>query len=280
MDIVQQAIDRVAPEDYKNFYLPGTDLPEERQLEDYARNPLFYLYDRAFEKALAEIKIQTVPPGGAVLWHIYNMGFVVKTEKHCFAVDLHHRLGEKLVPHLDFLLITHNHDDHYTLRTAAAFDAAGKLVYSNFFPSLGGYSKDPFREIRHGDLTIRCFESDHNSGLRKFIMPFEIVCGQEKDACVIFTGGDSCCADQLAPVSPRVDFFIVHPYVGLDVVRAQETVRPAVTLVCHLNELHHPKDKWRWTFRDGIRAAEKIRACGRAAWIPMWGERIIFRPER
>lgn len=281
MNIVQNAIDRVAPADYKAFYLPGTDLSGEQRQAAYMQNPLFYFYDKTFEKALAEIKIQSVPPGGAALWHIYNMGFVVKTEKNCFGIDLHHRLGEKLVPYLDFLLITHNHDDHYTLRAADAMNAAGKKVYSNFFPCLGGYSKEPFREIRHDGLTIRCFESDHNGSLRKFVMPFEIVCGPEKNACVIFSGGDSCCADQLAPVSPHVDFFIVHPYVGLDVVRAQETVHPAVTLVCHLNELHHPKDKWRWTFRDGILAAEKIRACGRAAWIPMWGEKIVrFRPER
>ena len=62
-----------------------------------------------------EIEIVKVT-GRPAVWFIYNMGFVVKTAKSLFAIDLHHRRAELLAPKLDFALITHNHGDHYTER--------------------------------------------------------------------------------------------------------------------------------------------------------------------
>ena len=277
--VLQAALDHVTPAAYVRFYGHGSRWSPKELEKLYAKHPALYWYDAAFDKVLNEVRSETVPPGEVRLWLVYNMGYVVKTPTHCFAVDLHHRRAKELVPYLEFALVTHNHSDHYTVEFLAAMNAAGKKVYSGFFPSYGGYSKEPERELRLADdLTLRIFESDHNRHLLRFVTPFEIVCRSGDDTCVIFHSGDSCRADQLHPRSPKVDFHIVHPRVGLDVREsARDTVRPEVTLISHLLEMHHRFDKWRWTFADGYAEADKVRSVGKTAYVPMWGEKIIWK---
>ena len=276
--IMQAALDFVTPKDYLRFYRNGSWTPKELE-KIYAEHPAFCWYDAAFDKVLNEVTNETVAPGEVKLWLVYNMGYVVKTPTHCFSIDLHHRRAKELVPHLEFALVTHNHLDHYTYDFLAAMNSAGKKVYSAFFPSYGGYSKEPERELRLADdLTLRIFESDHNNFLRRFVTPFEIVCGTGGDTCVIFHSGDSCNAKQLHPRSAKVDFHMVHPRVGLDVREsARDTVKPAVTLISHLLEMHHNSDKWRWSFADGYAEADKVRSVGKTAWVPMWGEKIVWK---
>ena len=175
--------------------------------------------------------------------------------------------------------MTHNHADHYTQGFLSAMNRAEKKVYSNFFPSYDAYSKAPERELRLADdLTLRTFESDHNIHLPGFVMPFEFVCRTGSEVCVIFSSGDTCDAKQLHPRSEKIDFHLVHPRVGLDVREsARDTVKPEVTLICHLLELHHAFDKWRWSFEDGYTEAEKVRSVGKIARVPMWGEKITWR---
>ena len=241
---------------------------------------IYQIMPRAFDQVLHGVRSETPAPGEVILWHLYNMGYVVKTERHCFGIDLHHRRDVELVPELDFLVVTHNHNDHYTLALAMAMDQAGKPIFSNFFPNKG-YSKEPRRTATCGTIAIHSYEADHNATLRKFVMPFEVVCGAETGDCVIFTGGDACKAGQLEHRSDAVDFFIVHPYVGLDVAEAATTtVQPGVTLVSHLMELHHPVDQWRWTYADGRAACEKVRATGHAAVMPVWGDKIVWTRRR
>ena len=279
--IMQAALDRVTPEEYVRFYQKGSRWSPEELAKIYKKQPAFYWYDAAFEKVLNEVKSEQVAPGEVKLYLVYNMGYVVKTPTHCFGVDIHHRRACELVPYLEFALVTHNHRDHSTPDFLAAMNAAGKKVYSAFFPSYGGYSKEPEREIRLADdLTIHISESDHNANLRRFVTPFEVVCGTGNDTCVILHSGDTCDARQLHPRSAKVDFHMVHPRVGLDVREsARDTVKPDVTLISHLLELHHPFDKWRWSFADGYEEAEKVRSVGKTAYVPMWGDKIVWKKD-
>ena len=279
--VIQAALDRVTPKEYIRFYQKGAGWTPEKLARIYAGHPAFYWYDAAFEKVLREVREEPVAPGEVKLWLVYNMGYVVKTPTHCFSIDLHHRRAAELVPYLEFALVTHNHVDHYTYAFLEKMDQAGKKVYSAFWPSLGGYSKEPEREIRLADdLTVIAFECDHNRRLPRFMTPFEIVCKTGNDTCVIFHSGDSCNAKQLHPRSGKVDFHIVHPRVGLDVREsARDTVKPDVTLISHLQELHHPFDKWRWSFADGYEEAEKVRSVGKNAYVPMWGEKIVWKAD-
>lgn len=277
--ILQTALDSITPEDYARFYLNGSNWSQKELVKIYREQPAFFWYDAAFDKVLREVRSESVAPGEVKLWLVYNMGYVVRTPGHCFCIDLHHRRAEELLPYLDFALVTHNHNDHYTADFLHAMVSADKKVYSAFWPSKGGYSKEPERELRLADdLTVMIGESDHNSELRRFVTPFEIVCRTGNDTCVILHSGDTCDAKQLHPRSTKVDFHIVHPLVGLDVREsARDTVRPAVTLISHLLELHHKFDKWRWSFAIGYEEADLVRSVGKTAWVPMWGEKIVWK---
>lgn len=277
--VIQAALDRITPREYIRFYQNGVDWTPEELAKIYAEHPAFYWYDAAFGKVLREVREEPVAPGEVKLWLVYNMGYIVKTPTHCFSIDLHHRRAAELVPYLEFALVTHNHVDHYTSAFLEKMDAAGKKVYSAFYSSYGGYSKEPERElVLADDLTVRMYESDHKRQLPRFMTPFEIVCRTGNDTCVIFHSGDSCNAKQLHPRSKKVDFHMVHPRVGLDVREsARDTVRPEVTLISHLLELHHKFDKWRWSFADGYEEADKVRSVGKTAFVPMWGEKIVWK---
>jgi hypothetical protein len=50
-----------------------------------------------------------------------------------------------------------------------------------------------------------------------------------------------------------------------------------LTLVSHLLELHHPADRWRWSYGDGLRAADAVAAAGFKALVPVWGEKIVLK---
>ncbi|MBO4512354.1 MAG: hypothetical protein J5746_06280 [Victivallales bacterium] len=276
LPLMQAAIDAVIPDDYTNFYLRGLDYSQSELDAIYARLPILYYYDAAFDKVLASAANQQVPEGKVLLMHLYNLGYVVKTPTQCFGIDIHHRQAERLVPHLDFCLVTHNHSDHYTLKFLTAMNKVGKKIYSNFFPSYDAYIRASSRRIEIGDLTLRSYQSDHNPHLPGFVIPFEIICHNSTAPCVIYTSGDSCNPKQLRHKSDEITFHIVHPYVGLDVVEAYTTtVKSKTVLISHLQEFHHRKEQWRWTYKDGLAAANRLNAIGANTIVPLWGAHIM-----
>jgi len=118
---------------------------------------------------------------------------------------------------LDFLLVTHNHDDHYNMRLLRAMSAHKKKVISNFFAA-DGYSKYPAFFEMSDTVSITTNETDHNSVLKKFMTTFQMECRtQQGGEVVLFSSGDTCNAAQLCPSKP-VDVYIVHPRVGLSVL--------------------------------------------------------------
>ena len=284
LNVIKAAQDRITPKVYTDFCLAGLTVSPEELPAIYDEYPALYWYDRTFSKVLAGVKEEVVPEGHTVLWHVYNMGYVIKTSKHCFAIDLHHRRAEELVPYLDFIAVTHNHDDHYTERFVKAMNREKKPVITNFFANANypmtdnesGYFKGPERTFELGDITISTYESDHNPKLRRFMQPVEFVCGKEPNACVILSSGDTCNAQQLKYHSPKLDFYIVHPYVGLKVDEAANLLNPKMTLVSHLEEFHHRIDQWRWTWRQGYEAARKIWNTGHDAIVPACGDKIVY----
>ncbi len=284
LNVMKAAFDRIEPETYKNFYNRARNIPPTELDEIYRNYPALWWYDDSFRKILHELLFTPVAEGHVVLWHIYNMGYVVRTSTANFAIDPHHRLSEEMIQYLTFAGVTHNHGDHFTMPFAYGINGSHKLFVTNFFPNDGyagfyekaGYSKGPRRTLTVGDITINTFETDHNNCLSRFVQPIEIHCGKGKNACVILTSGDTCDAKQLDVCAKHPDFYIVHPYVGLDVAEAAKIIQPKMTLVSHLQEFHHPLSGARWTWRQGYDAAKKIWDAGYDAVVPTWGEKIVF----
>ena len=59
------------------------------------------------------------------------------------------------------------------------------------------------------------------------------------------------------------------------VERGVEKMKPQLTVMAHLNELGHARDRWRWTWKDGFRAKAQAEESGGASIVPVWGERIF-----
>ena len=104
----QREIDDITPQEWCRYYTRGVTLGEDEGAAIRARLPALQRYEDAFDKVLAEVE-RTKVSGRPAVWFVYNMGFIVKTAKSLFAIDLHHRRAELLAPKLDFALITHNH---------------------------------------------------------------------------------------------------------------------------------------------------------------------------
>ena len=234
--------------------------------------------DAALDKVLKEVR-ETVVADKPAVWFVYNMGVIVKTKETCFSIDLRHRRAAELAPLLDFALITHNHDDHYTEEFYSAMDGAGKTVVSNFKDNYGGYrGKNGYgggftranKVFAFKDVEIRTSLTDHNGYLVDFTTAFEIKVGD----FVIYHSGDCANVEKLNPTRTP-DLWFVHPYCGMKTEDGVAKFHPKLTAIAHLNELGHARDRWRWTYQDGYRAKAAAEKAGGKAIVPLCGDRIV-----
>ncbi len=274
----QREIDCVTPADWVGYYKSGLTLDDAEGAEIRERLPALQRYEDAFDKVLSEIDRTEVATRPAV-WFVYNMGFVVKTSKSLFAVDLHHRRAEVLAPKLDFALITHNHGDHYTDSFYSAMDAKErKTVVSNFKDNYGahfgkrhkgGYTR-AVKTFEFDDVKVRTTLTDHNDYLIDYTTAFEITIGD----FVIYHSGDCSNAGKLRPECPNPDLWMFHPRCSMLPVDGAKAVNPKLAVVAHLNELGHAKGRARWTWAHGESARQSLEDAGFKAVVPLWGDRI------
>lgn len=279
LDAVQGEINEVSPDDFRAYCKPSVGLEEYEPSEATPKFAALRRLDAAFRKVVKEARAAKVAKGAApAVWYVYNMGVLVKTHEALFSIDLQHRFAEELAPELDFALITHNHHDHYTRRFYDMMNTRlHKTVVSNFADNYGAhFAKRPGGFTRGGktfrfkDVEIRTSISDHNPYLIDFTLPFEITVGNFR----LFHSGDS---QNLAKLNPAdaPDLWIVHPFCGMKTEDGVRKFHPKRTVIAHLNELGHAKNRWRFTYKDGLSVKAKVEAAGGAAEMPLWGDRII-----
>ncbi len=237
------------------------------------KGSILLYYRKALEHVLEGIKEQQVEEGSIVMWQLYNMGYIVKTPTHCFGIDIFHKHATELVPYLDFLLITHEHSDHYTSALVSAMTKAGKAVYSNFVENEFKVTGTQKMKIVD-DIEIETNIVDHNAKLRNFVVSYQINCGKASGNCVILHIGDCFNADQLKPTE-NIDIFIPHLAVGLDMPKAVERVKPEIVLMSHIMELGHPVNKWRWSYEYGVARCKELTH--KKVYLPVWGEKITYK---
>ena len=281
-DAIQKEIDAIQPRDYLAHLAAGPDMPAEARDAAYARWPILRRYDDALVKVMREARETEVGDRPAI-WFVYNMGVIVKTRQSLFSIDLCHRLAPAFADALDFAVITHNHGDHFTQEFYRAMDGRHKTVFSNFADNygaclrhrgLGGFSRGECTyQVR--DVTVRTYQSDHNTLLRGFVMPVEVDAG---DYTILHTG-DTFNTQDLRPARTP-DIWIHHAYCWGSKDGTSETVRgirafhPRLTVVAHHQELGHGIGHARWTFAQADARKAAAEAEGAAAVVPFWGDRI------
>ena len=280
LDGRQDEIDAITPQDFKAYWNPGTQLPGDQLAEFVARFPVLGRLEAAFDKVFREAKDTVVEDiDRPAIWYVYNMGLVVKTPTTMFSIDLHHRRAEEFAPLLDFALITHNHNDHYTEQFKFAMDRVQhKPVVNNFFDNygvrdrkLGGYTRAKTKTFVYGDVKVITGLCDHNDYLIDYTTPFEVQIGN----FTLFHSGD-CSSHAKLHVSRQPDLWVFHPRCGMKAVEGcQEAIHPKTAVIAHLQELGHAKGRYRWTYRDGLDEKAKLEEVGFSARMPLWGERLV-----
>ena len=233
--------------------------------------------EEAYEIAVKEARAAKIGdvPG---VWSIYNMGYIVKTRKSFFAIDLVHRRAPELAEELDFALITHNHGDHCDMRLYRAMNSMRKTVVSNFLDNYGafdwtkgtgagGYTRTE-KTFRLKDCEVRTSLVDHNGYLIDFTTAFEVRVGRWR----LYHTGDCGVADKLKTVWGRPDVWTFFPGCGVDVADAVKRIRPKKLVFGHLWELGHSKGRLTAPLIRAARA--KAVSAGVEPSVALWGERV------
>ena len=234
----------------------------------------------AFKKVMREVCETVVTGDVPAIWSVYNMGYIVKTRKSLFSIDLRHRRADEFVPLLDFALVTHKHGDHYDVNFCKAMDEAGKPLVSSFAENaafdeikakaVAGGKPDVFK-IR--DVEIRTFRVDHAKadwGI-DFTTAFEVKIGKFR---LLHTGDCGVANDKLRVEWGHPDLWLLFPMTSLDVTDAFKRIRPKRCAFGHLWELGHAVGKGRateWHIRRGLDMAARA---GSKPAVAFWGDRI------
>ena len=270
MEVTQCVINNFTHKEW-NAYRRSTDADEVARLE---QSGVPYFLRQSFEKVRKELSKTKVKEGTVAVWLLYNMGYIVKTPTATFGIDLNSRHLDELLDIIDFGMITHPHGDHLTKEFVQGMAKRNKPLLAAF--DVKGIDEKRVKHgdiFTYGDISVRITLGDHNKKARNYVASYEIDCGPRTNHTVIYHTGDTNNYKQLVP-EKKVDIFIPHIRVGLNIPAAIKAFKPRHVFMSHIQELGHRIDKWRWTFHDALRSKEKW--AHNHLWIPCWGERIIY----
>jgi L-ascorbate metabolism protein UlaG (beta-lactamase superfamily) len=273
MAVIQAACDKLTPADFRSYYSSWAQDDIAGNFEK--KHPALYYLQKASANALDDIRKTKVEQGVAI-WYIYNMGYVFKTAESCFGIDIKMRHSEQLADILDFLLITHEHQDHYSAKLIDAMIALQKPVITRWRE--GTTIINEASEFSFGDCRVKIDIGDHHynepDGQNDMLM-FQVDCGKVGNKYTIYHSGDGSNYAKMTP-DRKIDLFIVHVDVGMSVEDAIAHLKPRMTFVSHVMELSHspnPPEAWRWSFDYAFERVKNIPD-NRTA-VLTWGERWL-----
>jgi len=263
---------------YFNSYLKSLDAAA---MSIEKNTPILTCYRASFDKILEEVKSVQPENGTTALWNLYNMGYIIKTPKGCFGIDINHRYAEQLEPYLDFLCVTHNHSDHYDTRLINKMFDNNKPVISNYLKSGNGYQYtiSGTSTFTVGSFTITTNLTNHNEAtLKNFVTTFQVDCGNDGGNLVLMHVGDSNYKPAQYNIMKPVDIFIAryapNALTENDIIGVKVT--PKYVFLSHILELAHAGvDESRWSLKMGLERASKIN-CENTI-LPFWGEKLTWK---
>ena len=264
--------------DFFESYIASLDQSAEIR-EKY--DPMLAFYRLSLDHVINAIKTTTVENGTTCIWQLYNMGYIVKTPTTCFGIDINHRWAEKLEPYLDFLCVTHKHQDHYNTALINAMLNAGKPVYSNWIK--GGYTSKENTDYQFNNIKIHVSITDHNnSGLSNFVSVFTFECGDDSgNFTMLHTGDSNFKAAQYTNILQHVNVLI--PRYAPNALTENNIIgtgagqtKPDYVLLSHILELsHESEEESRWSLNSALERASKLN-CENSV-VPFWGEKLVWK---
>lgn len=264
-----------------DFYISYLGCSDEKANLRERFEPMLAFYRLSFEHVLQAVKFTNVENETAYIWNLYNMGYIVKTPSVCFGIDINHRWAEQLEPYLDFICVTHNHQDHYNKKLINAMLKSGKPVYSNYIK--GGCTSKVSTDYQCKNVKIHVSITDHNNaGLSNFVSVFTFECGDDSgNLTMLHTGDSNFKPTQYTNILPHVNVLITRYAPNalaenniLGTGEGQTT--PDYVLVSHILELTHiDEEDCRWSLNSGLYRASQLNC--KKAIVPFWGEQLIWK---
>ena len=272
----------LGPDEFK-AYLAMSDANAETKEQS---SPILSCYRFVFDRILSDIQSTKVETGSVMIWHLYNMGFIVKTPSACFGMDLNHRYAAQFAPYLDFITVSHNDADHIDTALMNAMDALHKPVLSNFWA--GDYQAKSPTTYTLGNIHITTCITDENATDTYCTTVHRIKCGDDAGGFEIIHTGDSsydksqftACLDGSKTNLLILRFGAVAETNILGTGSGQ--VVPDAVLFSHLEELRHNigTSPARASILGSIENM-KERFTGTVAeghiYVPFWGEKIQWK---
>lgn len=241
---------------------------------------LLVMYDMAFERILLSLKENKPQKGEVIVWHLFNIGYVVQTPTSSFGIDIYHYRGEELAPYLDFLCSTHTHSDHKWLPLMEKMYQLGKPVLTNYFLPENNYkyTAQKTQDYTIGACQIHTSITRHNNSSTNIpVTLFQIDMGDATNGFVLLHSGDSNFTISEYDINKSIDLYIPrYAQTPFDENKVIDVLNPKYTLLSHILELGH-KDvsSSRWPLSYGIERAKGLHC--EETYMPFWGEKIVFR---
>ena len=242
---------------------------------------MFSCYDAAFERVLSALKAGKPANGTAVIWMLYNMGYVVQTPSGNFGIDIYHRRAAELEPYLTWVGSTHQHQDHMANDLQEAMYKAGKPVLTNYYqPEMNyKYTATATKDYEVGGYRIHTFITKHNNSATTNvpITVFQVDCGEDSGGLVLMHSGDSNFTASEFNVTKPIKVYI--PRYAVNELTENQVIGPVFTpenvLLSHILELSH-KDvsESRWSFELALDRASKLNC--EQTYVPFWGEKLVW----
>ena len=208
-----------------------------------------------------------------VLWQIYNMGYIIQTNNGNIGIDIHCRDAKLFAKHIDALLITHAHFDHYRKDLITEMKRLNKPVISNWVDN--DYTTNTVKTFSVGNFNITTHLGDHYFWKKESsndMLMFEI----ETNGVKILHTGDNSNSAKLTGFK-NVDVFILHHDIIKSLPEAVALVQPKLTILSHVMELGHHRNAngYRWTYAHAFEKQKLI--ANEKSILMFWGDSLKLK---
>ncbi len=239
----------------------------------------------AFEMERSEVQ------SGALIWKIYNHGFVVRTKSVTVAFDLTRSwwgmrenqpeweaVTRRIIDRCDALFISHLHGDHQDDWVIQTFRDQGKPVLMPDSLKRDGKSRQPValsggREVQA--VVFPGYQSELENNVTVVFTPEGMSFAHTGD---LFQGNATPIAlfDWIDHVKDtcRVDVLMVNIWV-MDLHRVVRGFDPVVVIPGHENEVGHGIDKRKPFYLD----YDRLKGLEYPGIVMAWGESFYYQPE-
>ena len=221
--------------------------------------------------------------GLCVIYKMYNMGFIIKTEDMIIGIDLVNRLSiwdplpKELLEKIDVIMVTHEHADHYNVNIINSVIAYGGIaILPTEMTHTGSIKMSPGDSIIIKGVKFKAHDGLHSVPLRVY----EIITPM---GLKVFHTGDNQSQFSL-PYIKGVDVLLLdcwvhedsnHPSNVIGMYDCINLIKPKLMIPGHFNEIKHDPSQ-RYQYDSVFKLMQMEIPC--EVKLLAWGEKTVFKP--